>query len=136
MNTILGFSTDQRTDEVVAQRVLTLAKDRGADLVVLVAHDDAHVILGQKLPIGDHGDDTQIRAVAMAGPAREAGFATDTRVTDGSDGDAMHTVCQQYAPTTIIIGTPKHRVLGDLWDEPSVRHAKKHTDNVEALHED
>ncbi len=126
MHTILGFSTDPRTDDVVAQRVLTLAKDRTPDLVVMVAFGD----------LSDTDHDPKARALAMAGGPREAGFATDAKAAEGAEGASMHAVCEQYAPTTIVIGTPRHRLLGDLWDEASVRHAKQHTDDVEALHED
>jgi hypothetical protein len=46
----------------------------------------------------------------------------------------MTAVCEKFSPTSIVVGTPKHRLVGNLLDTESVRAAKHHCDDVEALH--
>ena len=43
MTSILGFSTEHGTDDLVAERVIAKAKEAGATSVVMVAHGGMNV---------------------------------------------------------------------------------------------
>lgn len=138
MKTILGFSADPRTDAAVAARVLALAEEHDADRVVMVAHGGMPVTIGhgmgQQLLPGESDADSAARARAMLAGAH--GLVTAAEATDGPEGAAVDAVCERFAPEAIVVGTPRHRLVGDLWDAEPVRHARHHCAMVEALHED
>lgn len=139
MSSILGFSTELGTDELVAARVIAKAKDTGVTSVVMVTHGgmDTTVghMLGQEFVEGESGSESQERAAAMCAIARAQGLDATPQATSGPDGACVTAVCEKYAPTSVIVGTPRHRLVGDLWDAESVRAAKHHCEDVEAIHD-
>lgn len=139
MSSILGFSTEQGTDDLVAERVIAKAEASGATDVVLVAHGGEDPAmghrLGQELRPGESAGDAQARAEAMCEAARARGLTATPQAALGSEGACVTAACEQFAPAAVVVGTPHHRLVGDLWDAESVRAAKHHCDDVEALHD-
>lgn len=138
MTSILGFSTDSDSDDLVAQRVVALAQERGATSVVMVTHGGMDTTIGHGLGLelmdGESDHDASLRAVAMCATAKAAGLEATAQASTGPEGACMTAVCEKYSPTSIVVATPKHRLVGNLWDTESVRAAKHHCDDVEALH--
>jgi hypothetical protein len=139
MSSILGFSTELGTDEVVTERVIAKAKALGVSTVIMVTHGGMDItmghMLGQEFVEGESGSEAQGRAAAMCAVARAQGLTATPQATSGPDGSCVTTVCEKFAPTSVIVGTPRHRLVGDLWDAESVRAAKHHCDDVEAVHD-
>jgi hypothetical protein len=138
MTSILGFSTDKDSDDLVAQRVVALAQERGATSVVMVTHGGMDTTMGHGLGLellpGESDHDASLRAVAMCDTAKAAGLEATPQASSGPEGSCMTAVCETFSPTSIVVGTPKHRLVGNLLDTESVRAAKHHCDDVEALH--
>lgn len=138
MTSILGFSTDSDSDDLVAQRVVALAQERGATSVVMVTHGGMDMTIGHGLGLelmdGESDHDASLRAVAMCATAKAAGLEATPQASTGPEGACMTAICEKFSPTAIVVGTPKHRLVGNLWDTESVRAAKHHCDDVEALH--
>lgn len=134
----MGFSTDQSTDDAVAARVVAKAIELGATDAVLVAHGGMDTAPGHRLglqfPEGGSAQEAADRAEAMAATARARGLTATPQAAMGPDGACVDAACERYAPDAVIVGTPRHRVVGDLWDAESVRAAKRRCDDVEALH--
>ena len=78
MTNILGFSTEQGTDDLVAERVIAKAKEMGATSVVMVAHGGMNVTeghgLGQLFLPGESGNEAEDRAQAMCAAASAQGL--------------------------------------------------------------
>ena len=138
MTSILGFSTDKDSNDLVAQRVVALAQERGATSVVMVTHGGMDTTMGHGLGLellpGESDHDASLRAVAMCDTAKAAGLEATPQASSGPEGSCMTAVCEKFSPTSIVVGTPKHRLVGNLLDTESVRAAKHHCDDVEALH--
>ena len=138
MTSILGFSTDKDSDDLVAQRVVALAQERGATSVVMVTHGGMDTTMGHGLGLellpGESDHDASLRAVAMCDTAKAAGLEATPQASSGPEGSCMTAVCEKFSPTSIVVGAPKHRLVGNLLDTESVRAAKHHCDDVEALH--
>lgn len=138
MTSILGFSTDSDSDDLVAQRVTALAQERGATSVVMVTHGGMNTTIGHGLGLelvdGESDHDASLRAVAMCATAEAAGLEATPQASSGPEGACVTAVCEKFSPTAVVVGTPKHRLAGNLWDAESVRAAKHHCDDVEALH--
>lgn len=139
MSSILGFSTELGTDELVAERVIAKAKELDVTTVVMVTHGGMDTTighgLGQQFVEGESGDSAEDRAAAMCAIARAQGLEATGQATMGPEGASVTAVCEKYAPTSIVVGTPHHRLVGDLWDAESVRAAKHHCEDVEAIHD-
>lgn len=139
MTSILGFSSEQATDELVAERVIAKAEASGAKDVVLVAHGGEDPTMGhrfgQELLPGETAGDAQDRAEAMCAIARARGLEATPQTVMGAEGASVTACCERYSPSAIVIGTPRHRLVGDLWDAEGVRAAKHHCDDVDALHD-
>jgi hypothetical protein len=139
MSSILGFSTELGTDELVAERVIAKAKETGVTSVVMVTHGGMDTTighgLGQQFVEGESGNAAEDRAAAMCASARAQGLEATGQATMGPEGASVTAACEKYAPTSVVVGTPHHRLVGDLWDAESVRAAKHHCDDVEALHD-
>jgi hypothetical protein len=127
---ILGFSTDSDSDDVVAQRVITLAQERRATSVAMVTPGgmDTTVAhgLGLDLAPGKSSHDAIQRAVAMCATAMAARLEATPQASSGPEG-----ACEKFSPSSVVVGTPKHRHLRDA---ESIRVTKHHCDDVEALH--
>lgn len=139
MSSIMGFSTESGTDALVAERVIAKAKDAGITTVVMVTHGgmDTTVghMLGQEFVEGESGSEAQDRASAMCAVARAQGLEAMGQATSGPDGACVAAACEKFSPTAVVVGTPRHRLVGDLWDAESVRSAKHHCEDVEAIHD-
>ena len=139
MTNILGFSTEQGTDDLVAERVIAKAKETGATAVVMVAHGGMNVTeghgLGQLFLPGESGSEAEDRAQAMCAAASAQGLEATAQAAMGPEGKCIDAACERYAPSAIVVGTPHHRLTGDLWDAESVRAAKHHCDDVDAVHD-
>lgn len=139
MSSILGFSTELGTDELVAERVVAKAKELGVTTVVMVTHGGMNTTighgLGQEFVEGESGKAAEDRAAAMCAAARAQGLEATGQATMGPEGPSVTAACEKFAPTAVVVGTPHHRLVGDLWDAESVRAAKHHCDDVEALHD-
>jgi len=139
MNSILGFSTEIGTDALVAGRVIAKAQEMGATTVVMVTHGGMDTTIGhgigQQFVDGESGSAAEDRAAAMCAIARAQGLEATGQATMGPDGASVTAACEKFAPTAVVVGTPHHRLVGDLWDAESVRAAKRHCDDVEAIHD-
>lgn len=139
MSSILGFSTELGTDELVTERVIAKAKELGVGSVVLVTHGGMDTTighgLGQEFVEGESGTAAEDRAAAMCAIARAQGLEAAGQATMGPEGASVTAVCERFSPTSVVVGTPRHRLVGDLWDAESVRAAKHHCDDVEAIHD-
>jgi nucleotide-binding universal stress UspA family protein len=139
MSSILGFSTEQGTDDLVAEHVIAKAKEIGATTVVMVAHGGMNTTeghgLGQLFLPGESAHESADRAEAMCAAARAQGLDATPQAAMGPEGKCVDAACERFAPTAIVVGTPRHRLVGDLWDAESVRAAKHHCADVEALHD-
>lgn len=138
MTTILGYSTDPASDRAVADRVIAIAQERGADRVVMAAHGGMPTAigdgLGPELLPGESGHEAEERAAAMCAAARAAGLEAVAQAVTGPDGAGVTAVCGRYAPAAAVVGLAHHRLVGDLWDSEAVRAAKRACGDVEALH--
>ena len=138
MHSILGFSTDQASDDLVAAAVIAKAQAIGATRVVMVTHGGMNTApghgLGPQLLPGESGHEAEDRAAAMCAIARAQGLEATGQATMGPEGASVEAVCATFHPSAVVVGTARHRLLGDLWDAESVRAAKHHCDDVEALH--
>ena len=139
MSSILGFSTETGTDELVAERVIAKAKELGVTTVVMITHGGMDTTighgLGQEFVEGESGSAAEDRAAAMSAVARAQGLDAIGQATMGPEGASVTAVCEKFSPTSVIVGTPRHRLVGDLWDTESVRAAKHHCEDVEAIHD-
>ena len=139
MSSIMGFSTELGTDELVAERVVAKAKETGITTVVMVTHGGMDMtvghMLGQEFVEGESGSEAQDRAAAMCAVARAQGLEAMGQATSGPDGACVAAACEKFSPTAVVVGTPRHRLVGDLWDAESVRSAKHHCEDVEAIHD-
>ncbi|MGI9117122.1 MAG: hypothetical protein ACR2JV_05760 [Gaiellales bacterium] len=139
MSSILGFSTEQGTDDLVAERVIAKAREVGAEHVVMVAHGGEDPAMGhrmgQQLLEGETVPEAAERAEAMCAAARAQGLTATPQAAIGADGACVTAACEEHHPDAVVVGTPHHRLVGDLWDAESVRAAKHHCDDVEALHD-
>ncbi len=80
---------------------------------------------------GPHTD-----AAVAARVAGAEGLVTAAEASDGPEGAAVDAVCERFAPEAIVVGTSRHRLVGDLRDAEPVRHAKHHCARVEAMHDE
>ena len=139
MSSILGFSTELGTDELVAERVIAKAKESGVTTVVMVTHGGMDTTIGhgigQEFVEGESGSDAEDRATAMCAVARAQGLTATGQATMGPESASVTAVCEKFSPTSVIVGTPRHRLAGNLWDAESVRAAKHHCEDVEAIHD-
>lgn len=139
MSSILGFSTEQGTDDLVAAGVIAKARETGATEVVMVTHGGMNTTighgLGQEFVEGESGAEATARAEAMCAVARAQGLAATPQPASGPEGACVTAACERYRPDAVVVGTPRHRLLGDLWDTESVRAAKHHCEDVEAVHD-
>ncbi len=138
MITILGYSTDPESDGLVAERATALARERGADRVVMATQGGMTVTmghgLGPELLPGESGHEAEGRAAAMCATARTAGLEAVAQAATGPDGACVEAICARYAPAAAVIGTAHRRLVGGLWDSEAVRAARKSCPEVEALH--
>jgi len=139
MSSILGFSTELGTDELVTERVIAKAKELGVTTVVMVTHGGMDTTIGhgigQEFVEGESGSDAEDRATAMCAVARAQGLTATGQATMGPESASVTAVCEKFSPTSVIVGTPRHRLAGNLWDAESVRAAKHHCEDVEAIHD-
>ena len=129
MSSILGFSTEQGTDDLVTAGVIAKAQAAGVTEVVMVTHGGMNTTIGHGL-----GQEF-VEAEAMCAVARAQGLTATPQPTSGPEGACVTAACERYTPTAVVVGTPRHRLVGDLWDTESVRAAKHHCDDVEAVHD-
>lgn len=138
MNTILGFSTDPTSDRLVAERVIALASGKADTQVVMVAHARTAPAFardrGPAVLPGEGDNEARDRAAHMASAAIVAGLDASAQATNGREHPAVDAVCKRFAPDSIVVGTPKHRIVGNLWAAESVRAAKHRCASVESLH--
>jgi nucleotide-binding universal stress UspA family protein len=139
MSSILGFSTEQGTDDLVTAGVIAKAQAAGVTEVVMVTHGGMNTTighgLGQEFVEGESGAAAIARAEAMCAVARAQGLTATPQPTSGPEGACVTAACERYTPSAVVVGTPRHRLVGDLWDTESVRAAKHHCDDVEAVHD-
>lgn len=139
MSSILGFSTEMATDDLVAERTIAKAQELGATSVVMVTHGGMNTTighgLGQEFIEGESGAAAADRAEAMCAVARAQGLEAVPQPASGPEGACVTAACERYSPTAVVVGTPHHRLVGNLWDSESVRAAKHHCEDVEAVHE-
>ena len=139
MSTVLGFSTDLATDDLLAERVVAKAIQIGAADVVIVAHGGMPVTtghgLGPRFLPGESGHEAEDRAEAMCAIARARGLKATPLAAVGPDGACIESACEQHHPDAVVVATAKHRLVGDLLDAEAVHAAKRMCGDVEAVHD-
>jgi hypothetical protein len=139
MSSVLGFSTEQATDDLVVERTIAKAILIGAPEVVLVAHGGADTAPGHRLglqfPEGGSSAAAEERAAAMCAVAQARGLTATPLAATGPDGACVEAACEAHAPDAVVVGLPRHRLVGDLWEAESVRAAKRRCADVDAVHD-